>query len=181
MSHSDGGQFMKHAICGALFLVVACALPNAHTQEPDSDESLIGLLGLRGVTVYVEEPDSILIDHGITASVLQTPVELRLRQNEIPVLNQGDEGSATGNPVLYVTVSGILNEEMHQYAYQIQMELTQTVLLERDSAVSVADATTWRTGGVALSGPQWRDSLLEDLDFFTEKFINAYWRVNGDE
>jgi hypothetical protein len=169
---------MKSAICGALFLVVACAWSNAHAQELDPDESLIGL---RGVTVYVEEPDSILIDRGITASVLQTPVELRLRQNEIPVLNQGDEGSTTGNPVLYVAVSGILNEEMHQYVYRIQLELTQAVLLERDPEVSVVDATTWRTGGVALSGPQWRESLLHDLDFFAEKFVDAYWKVNGDE
>ena len=44
---------------------------------------------------------STFVQRGITAAVIQTPVELLLRQNGIPVLNHGDSGLSDGNPVLY--------------------------------------------------------------------------------
>jgi hypothetical protein len=161
-----------------LFLIVALAVTATRGAESDVGSSLVGL---DGVTIHVEEPDSTFVQRGITTAVIETPVELLLRQNGIPVLNQGDPGLSDGNPVLYVVVTGVIDEEMHQYAYQIQMELTQTVALARDPDLIVDGATTWRTGGVALSGPQWREALLTDLDGFATEFVQAYFEADSGE
>lgn len=169
---------MRLAVCGLMLLTVLCVAAAAPNQELDPANPFTGL---DGVTVYVEEPDSAFVQRGISRDVLQTPVELQLRQNGIPVLNEGDPGSTAGNPVLYVAISGVLDEAMHQYVYQIQMELTQTVLLERDPDTPVRGATTWRTGGVALSGPQWREALLTDLDVYTGRFLEEYLGANGTD
>lgn len=139
------------------------------------------LRGLDGVTLYVQPPDSSFIDHGITADVIRAPVELLLRESGIPVLDSGDPGSYEGNPVLYVAVTGVLDDGMRQYAYRIQIELTQEAALHRDASILVPDATTWRDGGMAVSGPQWRQSLLEDVRFYAEGFVEAYWTSNQSE
>ena len=68
-----------------------------------------------------------------------------------------------------------------QYAYQVQMELTQTVTLYRDPPVTVEGATTWRTGGMALSGPGWREALMTDLDALATEFVDAYLEANAGE
>ena len=169
---------MKLELCAALFLVVAVtSTPSGETEsEPE-----VSLAGLDGVTLFVEEPDSNFVKLGVTTELVQTPVLLALRQNEIPVLNEGDTGSLLGNPVLYVVVTGVINEEMHQYAYQVQMELTQTVTLHRDPPVTVEGATTWRTGGMALSGPRWREALMTDLDALATEFVDAYLEANAGE
>jgi hypothetical protein len=174
----EGDCFVRVPVWGALFLIVALAVTATRGAESVVGSSFVGL---DGVTVYVEEPDSTFVERGITMAVIQTPVELLLRQNGIPVLNEGDPGLTAGNPVLYVMVTGVINEEMHQYAYQIQMELTQTVTLERDPELIVDGAMTWRTGGVALSGPQWRESLLTDLDGFATEFVQAYFEGEPGE
>lgn len=169
---------MRIAACLVLLLAVVGAGTNARDQELASEDPFVGL---DGVSVYVEEPDSAFVTRGITADVIRTPIALMLRQNGIPILDEGDPGSASGNPVLWVAVEGVLDEAMQQYAYQIQMELTQTVQLERDPGITLPGATTWRAGGIALSGPQWRESLLNDLDYYAGLFVDEYLAAREGE
>ena len=105
---------MAPSVCLAVIamLVLAESVPAAE----ESDGQDITLRGLDGVTLLVAEPDSSFISRGITMGVIRAPVELALRESGIPVLNDGDQGSIDGNPTLMVTVTGVLDDAMQQYA-----------------------------------------------------------------
>lgn len=163
-------------LVGGTLLVNAGSALADMAYEPEAS-----LRGLNGLTLMVVEPDSSFIQRGITAGVVRAPIELALRDAEIPVLDSGDPGSSEGNPLLLVTVTGVLDDAMQQYALHIQMELAQEACLGRDPELFLPDATTWRTGGIALAGPHWRDSLRDDVRFYAERFVEAYWTANGND
>lgn len=160
---------------GAL-LATSGTAPADMAYEPEAS-----LRGLDGVTIVVAEPDSSFIQRGITAGVVRAPIELVLREASIPVLDSGDAGSSSGNPILLVTVTGVLDDPMQQYAVHVQMELAQEVCLRRDPQLELPDATTWRIGGITLTGPHWRDALLSDVRFYAQSFVQAYWTANGTD
>jgi hypothetical protein len=71
----------------------------------DSDEERQTLVGLKGVRVVVENINPNAEKDGLSLVLLQTDVELKLRQAGIPVLTGEETFRAPGSPFLYLVVS----------------------------------------------------------------------------
>ena len=82
-----------------------------------------------------------------------------------------------GSPWLYVRVN-TLKGDTGLYAYSIEVDLYQTVLLERDSTISTT-TPTWATSTLGVVGRgnmarSVRGSVADKVD----QFINAYLAMN---
>jgi hypothetical protein len=154
-----------------LGLAVALAMGwTAGAQDgPRSRQSLRGLASLEvGVGVSADRED----EKRTLQAQIQTDVELRLRQNSIPV----DAGS---DARLYVRVSAMpicfRDSVPAGHAYTVTVEVDQPVILA--SGVTTR-ADTWTTGPLlGISGSlsrTVRDTVRDQVD----RFINAYLAAN---
>ena len=107
---------------------------------------------------------------GLTRQMLQTAVEVRLRQKGIPL----DEDAS---PYLYVKVNTVKSGE--QYAYCVSVELHQKVL--GLAKPTVMDARTWRTIGFLglVSAARLRDVVRDGVLELVDSFSNDYVAVNS--
>ncbi len=136
-------------------------------QEASERETLRGLGPIR---VVVEELCSDAERDGLTQRMLQTAVELRLRQNGIPL----EEDVAL--PYLYVNVSALEDDEL--YAFAVLVVLKQRASLSNGLTVYAA---TWNTGRIGI-GMVGRDNLRNVRESVLEKvneFSNDYLAVNA--
>ncbi len=133
-------------------------------QAPSERETLKGLGPIRVVVNSDAERD------GLTEQILQTAVELRLRQNGIPL----EEDVAL--PYLYVNVSALEDDEL--YAFAVLVVLKQRASLSNGLTVYAA---TWNTGRIGI-GMVGRDNLRNVRESVLEKvneFSNDYLAVNA--
>ena len=138
------------------------------------------LTGFTALEVVVEEmnPDPEL--QGLTQSTLRTDVELKLRQAGIRVLTQTEALGAlvkSDVPGLHLAV-GTRPLEKGNYAFGIQLELLQTVLLERDRNI-ISVAPTWEAPIMfGTIGAKNLPKLREYVRDMVDQFINAYLAAN---
>ena len=151
--------------------------PQTSPQPIDERDTL---KGLQGVYVLVEYLISEQEKFGLTKQQLQTDVELRLRQSGIMVLSEQEWLLIPGEPRLYVNVNLQIYEEIGLVAFNILIELNQSVFLARDPT-KFCMASTWWT---ALGGPiglskitTIRESVKDCVDIF----INDYLAANLQE
>ncbi len=107
---------------------------------------------------------------GLTEQILQTAVELRLRQNDIPL----DE-DASFDRYLYVNVNTVVNDT-GLYAYAVQVALKQRASLSNGFTVRAA---TWDTGYVGMVGKNNLRTVREDVLDLVDRFSNDYLAVNA--
>ena len=93
---------MRKPWLAALALTLALTSP---VLADDNKLTRATLGGLRGVHVKVERINIEAEREGLGPSVLQTDVELRLRQSHIRVLTQAEQLKAPGAPYLYLRVA----------------------------------------------------------------------------
>lgn len=138
------------------------------------------LRGLQGVEVLVEGLDPDVEKLGLTREALKADTELQLRQYGIKVLSREEWLTAPGMPYLYIVCNAQLIEGTGLVAYNVQVELSQQVLLVRDPAIECT-AVTWRRSSVGSVGRgnlrQVRDGIKDDV----AEFINDYLAVNPRE
>ena len=144
-------------VLGSIFFPVAVV----HTQSDAHRETLRGIGPVR-VAIERMNPDA--ERDGLTEQSLKTTVELRLRQNGIPL---GDVAS----PFLYVRVS--TRERGDLYAYSIDAELRQLVTVPNGRMVI---APTWFIAGLIGSVgsnnlQNLRDSVLDGVDEFSNDYL----------
>ena len=106
---------------------------------------------------------------GLTQRMLQTAVELRLRQNNIPL----DEDAI---PYLYVNVSALAPDVGGIYAYAIWVQLKQLASLSNGLT---AIATTWDNGYIGTVGRNNLRNVREDVLEQVDRFSNDYLAVNA--
>lgn len=152
------------------------SLTLAETQPPRADVRNLTisaapedtLRGIGPIDVLVENMDLEDEQDGLTKQMLQTAVELRLRQNGIPI----DENAS---PYLNVNVNA-MKHDTGLYALCIQVSLKQPVRLV--TGLVTTRATTWDVGTVGIGGAnnlrQARDAVLDYID----QFSNDYLAVN---
>jgi hypothetical protein len=114
---------------------------------------------------------------GLSASKLQTDVELRLRTFGIHVVNSEEASSLPGGPVLHVNVHVLKSTLLH--VYSVTVELHQSAALKRMPSLE-ARAATWQNSMLAfvttVGDPS--DKILETLRNSLDKFINDYLAAN---
>jgi hypothetical protein len=152
---------------------------SAATAE-DNESSRRSLKGLKGVHVAVENLSAEVERDGLNETSIQTDVELKLRQAGIRVLTAAEMFAAPGRPILFINVNpksdargvGVL------YAFFIDVELRQSVQLDRDPSIWPGTAATWNVASIGTVG---RSNLRELRDIIkdqVDQFINAYLSVN---
>ncbi len=122
----------------------------------DSELTRRTLLGLKGVSVAVENPQPNIQKYaqrfGLTKDQLQKDIEQRFTKAGITVLNQEKWLQTPGRPVLYVIVN-THEYEKYWYAYTIVVDLMQITTLETNPDIKTL-ASTWsiNMAGIANIG-----------------------------
>ncbi|MFN7947020.1 MAG: hypothetical protein U0Z53_16840 [Blastocatellia bacterium] len=167
-------------VAAVLCLTIVLALPVAAQQTDDQKKAL---KGLKNVFVLVEGLSPDAEQDGLTAAILKTDVELRLRKAGIRVLSLDGWAKTPGVPILYVNVA-LQKNKAGFYACALNLFLIEKVLLERDLMqrdTTVNDlhfAVTWRDGAVATKAESRLRTVREDLSDLVDSFINDYLATN---
>ena len=144
--------------------------------------SSCSLKGKPKVDVLIEPLPEALKRAGISDAEIKTEVELLLRNVGVPVANL-----ATSDLGLYFLVSGAEvtrasdGRGTAEYYYVLTCDVIQEVRLDRNPSIVVYGATTWKRPGsvvYATSRKFLRDSIAEDIQRATKRFINAYLEAN---
>ena len=150
--------------CGGLLCL---SLP-ADTRAADSPQSRASLRGLSAFNVVVEQFRPPIEARGLTQQVLQSDVELRLRQAGVVV-------SGDAPVLLYANIAIVCNQIV--CAYNINLEVHQAVQLAARPEPGPRVAVTWNTGAIGLLSRRLhslRDRLKDQVDLF----LNAYGAAN---
>ncbi|UCG51296.1 MAG: hypothetical protein JSW58_14040 [Candidatus Latescibacterota bacterium] len=167
---------MKLPLKVAVF--VAILLIAGRSGGQNTEVTRATMVGLPGVTIYVDSLSQALVERGMTEDVFKVKVELRLLEAGVKILNPAIDEPAPGNPTLYLDITTVFDEAVEQCLYGIRLELTQTVRLERNPGLAVFNVPTWSVGGVGIYSGEWRDAMVEDVLNFTDEFIDAFVTVN---
>lgn len=139
------------------------------------------LAGLEEIKVIVEQLKPEAKKYGLTTQELQTDVELQLRQYGIRVLSPYEKHETPSYPTLSLRIAIIINEEIKVAAGAIDLELSQTVLLRRDTTKVFVDAPTWQQIGVWLVGVNNLKDVRKEVKDYVDVFINDYLAANPKE
>jgi hypothetical protein len=151
----------------------------------DDQYSRATLAGIRGVGVLVENPVSGAKEMGLTATIIQTDVELKLRLAGIPVLTLDEALKEPGVPLLYISPHVLIKENDNLWAADVSVELTQNVRLERDSTNANLVPTWYRsmlfngkTGTLSQLQHEIPEQIRSGIKDLVDVFINAYLAMN---
>ena len=149
----------------------------------DSELTRQTLLGLKGVSVAVENPQSNIQKYaqrfGLTRDQLQKDIEQRLTKAGITVLNQEKWLQTSGRPVLYVVVN-THEYEKYWYAYTIVVDLMQITTLETNPDIKTL-ASTWSINMAGIANIGTLNTIKDDVNILVDRFIDAYLSVNRKE
>ncbi len=177
---------MKHiqkttiAVCSlfSIFFMMASAL-----YAVDSELTRQTLLGLKGVSVAVENPQPNIQKYaerfGLARDQLQKDIEQRLTMAGIVVLSQEKWSQTSGRPVLYIVVN--THEYMkYWYAYTIIVELRQIATPEANPDMKTL-AATWSISMAGIANIGTLNTVKDNVNTLVDKFIDAYLSVNKKE
>jgi hypothetical protein len=136
------------------------------------------LVGLPGVGVIVEQIDSDMEQAGLERFILQTDVELRLRQAGVKVLTKS-ELAAPGSDFLLLSIHGAASRQLRNvFALCVRLELAQGVMLIRRPSVTSVGSTWFMTTQVVSVGTDYAPAVREAIRDMVDQFINAYLAAN---
>jgi hypothetical protein len=149
----------------------------------DSELTRQTLLGLKGVSVAVENPQPNIQKYvqrfGLTRDQLQKDIELRLSKAGIVVLNQEKWLQTSGRPVLYVIVN-THEYEKYWYAYTIIVDLMQITTLEANPDIKTL-ASTWSMNMAGIANIGTLNTIKDNVNTLVDRFIDASLSVNRKE
>jgi hypothetical protein len=151
--------------------------PSHATAQPLTAEERDTFKALPGVSVFVEPLYESAERDGLTKGVIQSDVELRLREKGIRVFSDlaDSQRQSPAAPDLHVAVTAVRRDN-GLYAYNITVELSQIV----SSLVSNQTfwASTWRSGATgsvgALHLPNVRESVKNQVDKFIKDWLAVH-------
>ncbi len=168
---------MKHSLTMTLAVLVSVGVAMTVWGVGDYEESRRSLAGRRGVHVKVEDISPDAERDGLTATGLQTDVELRLRLAGIRVLTEAESLAMPDNALLYLNVTTL--KRGGRYSYTINLTLSQRVRLERDLSIQRVPGTTWiATGTIGTVGVNKLGTVRKAVRDMVDQFINAYLAAN---
>ena len=138
------------------------------------------LTGLRGVHVAIGPVVEEAQQHGVSEAQIRTDVELQLRQAGIVALKKDDLRRAPGMPLLYVWAAvAPAKGTSSGYAYHVQVEVLQLIVLTRNPDV-FSLARTWNAkGGLGAVGADGlAKTVKEAVHGMTEQFVTAFLAAN---
>lgn len=164
----------------ALFLIVSVA--DCHAQDENTGLTFTSrvesLKDLTGFYVLIEDMEPEAERRGLTRSMFQTGIELRLRQNGIKVLSREEWRADLLAPMLYARVSVLKAENFNAYVYFITLGVSQHAMLITNPGF--CQSVTYSTHGyIGIAGElvvreAVRNALFDQVDMF----LNDWYSVN---
>jgi hypothetical protein len=168
------------AVCSLFFFF---AMMVSSLYAIDSELTRQTLLGLKGVSVAVENPQPNIQKYAqrfsLTRDQLQKDIVQRLSKAGIVVLNQEKWLQTSGRPVLYVIVN-THEYEKYWYAYTIIVDLMQIVTLEANPDIKTL-ASTWSINMAGIANIGTLNTIKDNVYTLVDRFIDAYLSVNRKE
>jgi hypothetical protein len=136
------------------------------------------LKGLRGfwVLVQMDGPD-LEKDHLVTPDLLQTRLELKLRQAGINIFSALEMSKAPGKPVLMLAVAARRVDAMKGYNVSVLLGVIERVILERDRR-RIIEAMTWKDTSFGLIEFRSVRNIYDLVSDAADVFINDYLAAN---
>ena len=149
----------------------------------DSELTRQTLLGLKGVSVAVENPQPNIQKYvqrfGLTRDQLQKDIEQRLTKAGIAALNQEKWLQTSGRPVLYVIVN-THEYEKYWYAYTIIVDFMQITTLESNPDIKTL-ASTWSINMAGAANIGTLNTIKDNMNILIDRFIDVYLSINRKE
>lgn len=141
--------------------------------------SLAGMNGL-GVVAKLEGSPQ---DPNLTEQQLINDTERLLRENGIEGLSASEILNEPGRPQLVIRVLSLEPEaETDTAVVNIDIDLKQSVFLERDSTILCVDVTTWeRNGWIRVKADEALTDISKEINNYINEFIIDYLTSNSDE
>jgi hypothetical protein len=167
-------------VCSLLFV---CFMMTRNLYAIDSELTRQTLVGLKGVSVAVENPQPNIQKYvqrfGLTRDQLQKDIEARLSKAGITVLNQEKWQQTSGRPVLYVVVN-THEYEKYWYAYTITVDLMQIATLESNPDTKTL-ASTWSINMASIANIGTLNTIKENVNILVDRFVDACLSANRKE
>ena len=146
----------------SVLALVGCA--TLFAQDQDERENLTDI---REINVLVEDLADDAEDAGLTRRILETAIESRLDEQNVPL------GNSRNAADLYVSVDTHLGAT-GLYAYCVEVSVQQLVTIEGNQLRTLADV--WELGSLGTVGtanlPQVEQVVLEIVDRFIEDYLD---------
>jgi len=175
---------MKKLACIFCFVFFAVSgLMTTNLLAIDSELTRQTLIGLKGVSVAVENPQSNIEKYaqryGLTREQIQKDVERRLVKAGVTVLDQEQWKKTPGRPVVYININTHLYQK-YWYSYTVSVELRQIVTLEANPNVKTL-ADTWSVDMAAVANIGTLGTIKDNVNILTDRFIEVWRSVNRKE
>jgi hypothetical protein len=152
----------------AVLLILAVV---GETRADDSEYTRRSLRGIARLTVIVEGLGDLEGKGSLSQSMLQTDVELRLRQSGLTI----DKDSRV---LLYINLNAHRSSTFPIWAISASVAVHQPVRLDRDQTIWLPGAATWSTAEVATVGEARLTSVGDWVRDMVDRFLNAYFAEN---
>lgn len=160
-------------LIGILFIAVI--IPPLQSASLGSGPEEKPFVNIRPLAVLVEDLDEDAKRAWLDKDEIQAQVELKLRQNGIPVRNLRDY--TTESSYIYINVNLLYLKEIEHYIYNVELSLYQTVFLLHNSFTK--KVATWNKSRLGISpGPNTREKVEGIIDDLLTFFLNNYLAVN---
>jgi hypothetical protein len=167
---------VKRAWTSAYLAILLLLTVPLHGQ--DTVESRDSLAGLPGIMLQIVPPAPEIAERGVPAEVIEAAVNLRLKEAGVPVLAADAPEVTPGLQTLYVEVMALLDEYTEQCTWAVRLDLVQAVRMERNPDTRALMASTWSVAGVSNPTKDWRKRMVDDVLYYTDRFIAAYAAAN---
>ncbi len=140
------------------------------SQSTSSKESLKEIGPIEVMVEKIEERH--VLEAGINNEEIKALVEMKLRQNGIPIANFNPD-----NPFLYININFAYIQEIQTFYWSNTIELIQPVKVLKNGMPLIAP--TWQKGSLSEA----RRSVLsqtvkEHLEIYLNIFVNDYLAAN---
>lgn len=159
---------MKTFPGSAWALVSVLALAGCATLLAQDQDERENLTDIREINVVVEDLADDAEDAGLTRRILETAIESRLEEHNVPL------GNSRNAADLYVSVDTHLGAT-GLYAYCVEVSVQQLVTIEGNQLRTLADV--WELGSLGTVGtanlPQVEQVVLQIVDRFIEDYLDT--------
>ena len=144
------------------------------------------LVGLKGVSVWVDELRTDKENYGLSKERLQIDVELKLRQNGIKVFSEREVLQSPGAPVLSISVmhQPVVYKDLRKApvcACSIHVQLIETMQLKRNPQI-YCRASAWGHSMInAIPTEGFAENVRTGLSDLIDGFLNDYLAANPKE
>ena len=136
------------------------------------------LRGLTGVTLRVERLSESATYDGLSARLIQTDAEEKLKKAGIAVLTAAQAAQEPGSPVLYIFVNAKLPYNSAPYAVMITVAVLQNVVSARDANLKLSEVKTWDAGYLTALDPSILKQARTMVGDLVDEFVRDWREVN---